>query len=71
MKDLWSEKEIAALKRVYPDSEVSREEILKKINRTWKAIQTKAYHLRLVRVIKKKEKRGDVFTMGRIEDHVF
>ena len=44
----WSEEEIETLKRLYP-SEVTREEIMSVLNRTWNAIAAQAKSLGLHR----------------------
>lgn len=44
---IWTEKEIELLKELYPDRSLSKKEIAKRFNRTWKAVACKAHNIEL------------------------
>jgi len=43
----WSEKDIALLKRLYPDKSIDKKDIVNRLNRTWDAIRWYAHNIGL------------------------
>ncbi len=43
----WTEKDIILLKKIYPDTNVSKGEIIKSLKRSWDTIRHKAYNIGL------------------------
>lgn len=43
----WTEKDIILLKRLYPDKNVSKREIINSLKRSWDTIRHKAYNIGL------------------------